>query len=90
MHCLCDVTAGWCHCFAMQQELYPGYFVPPRPSRNALEGYRMTPKFIEDRRSSVERFLNRCVSWQDTDSESKFLGTQNEYGSAEPVHTEMR
>ncbi|MEW5304683.1 MAG: hypothetical protein WDW36_007276 [Sanguina aurantia] len=45
----------------MLQELYPGYFVPPRPSRNALEGYRMTPKFIEDRRLSVERFLNRLA-----------------------------
>lgn len=55
------------HRCVMEQELYPGYFVPPRPSRNALEGYRMTPKFIEDRRSSVERFLNRWVSQQSSD-----------------------
>ncbi|GLI65040.1 hypothetical protein VaNZ11_008453 [Volvox africanus] len=43
------------------QSLYPGCFVPPRPSRNAVEGRRMQPSFIEERRLGIEKFLRRLV-----------------------------
>eukprot|EP00798_Chlamydomonas_sp_ICE-L_P007349 gene7349-470_t len=52
--------------------LYPGFIIPsrshpvprlyhppPRPKRNAVEGRRMLPSFIEDRRASLERYLTR-------------------------------
>ncbi|GIL78419.1 hypothetical protein Vretifemale_7883, partial [Volvox reticuliferus] len=43
------------------QSLYPGCFVPPRPSRNAVEARRMQPAFIEERRVGIEKFLRRLV-----------------------------
>ncbi|EFJ42090.1 hypothetical protein VOLCADRAFT_119517, partial [Volvox carteri f. nagariensis] len=43
------------------QSSYPGCFVPPRPSRNAVEGRRMQPAFIEERRAGMEKFLRRLV-----------------------------
>ena len=39
--------------------IYPGYIIPPRPKRNAVEGRRMSPEFLEDRRAALERYLNR-------------------------------
>ncbi|KAG2427640.1 hypothetical protein HXX76_012291 [Chlamydomonas incerta] len=41
--------------------LFPGCFVPPRPSRSAIEGRRMQPAFIEERRVGIEKFLRRLV-----------------------------
>ncbi|KAG2428546.1 hypothetical protein HYH02_014350 [Chlamydomonas schloesseri] len=41
--------------------LFPGCFVPPRPSRAAIEGRRMQPAFIEERRVGIEKFLRRLV-----------------------------
>ncbi|GFR48715.1 hypothetical protein Agub_g10672 [Astrephomene gubernaculifera] len=41
--------------------LHPGCFLPPRPPRNALEGRRMQPGFVEERRAGIERFLRRLV-----------------------------
>lgn len=38
---------------------YRGYFIPPRPEKNVVEGQRMKDTFIEDRRHSLERYLNR-------------------------------
>ncbi|KXZ50050.1 hypothetical protein GPECTOR_18g30 [Gonium pectorale] len=43
------------------QALYPGCFVPPRPSRSAIEGRRMQAGFIEERRHGIEKFLRRLV-----------------------------
>lgn len=36
-----------CRCV---QHKYRGYFVPPRPEKNAVEGQRMTDAFVEERR----------------------------------------
>jgi len=44
------------------QMLHPGYFIPPRPHRNAIKGRRMQPRFIEERRAGIERFLNRLAA----------------------------
>ncbi|GFH18994.1 PX domain-containing protein, partial [Haematococcus lacustris] len=35
----------------------PGYFLPRRPHRAALEARRASPRFLEDRRSALERYL---------------------------------
>ncbi|KAG2487039.1 hypothetical protein HYH03_014285 [Edaphochlamys debaryana] len=43
------------------QALHPGCFVPPRPSRSALEARRASPAFLEERRQGIERFLCRLV-----------------------------
>jgi len=41
---------------------FRGYFVPPRPEKNAVEGQRMSDAFIEDRRSSLEKYLRKLAS----------------------------
>lgn len=38
-----------------------GYFLPPRPQRNAVEGQLMADSFIEERRTGLERYLQRLV-----------------------------
>ncbi|KAG1657931.1 hypothetical protein FOA52_003010 [Chlamydomonas sp. UWO 241] len=43
------------------EDLFPGHFVPPRPRRNAVQGRRMQPGFLEARRAALERFLTRCA-----------------------------
>lgn len=43
------------------QERYTGYFIPARPERNAMEGKRMNPKFVEERRYLLERYLNNLA-----------------------------
>ncbi|MEW5313788.1 MAG: hypothetical protein WDW38_005325 [Sanguina aurantia] len=40
---------------------YRGYFVAPRPEKNAVEGQRMADGFVEDRRLALERYLNRLA-----------------------------
>ncbi len=42
--------------------LYPGAFIPGRPKRNAVEGRRMSPAFVEARRAGLERYLNRLAA----------------------------
>lgn len=43
------------------QAHYRGYFVAPRPEKNAVEGQRMADGFVEDRRLALERYLNRLA-----------------------------
>ncbi|KAG2491671.1 hypothetical protein HYH03_010040 [Edaphochlamys debaryana] len=43
------------------KEKYRGYFVPPRPEKNAVEGQRMTDAFVEERRLALERYLNKLA-----------------------------
>ncbi|EFJ49103.1 hypothetical protein VOLCADRAFT_90391 [Volvox carteri f. nagariensis] len=43
------------------KEKYRGYFVPPRPEKNAMEGQRMTDTFVEERRLALERYLNKLA-----------------------------
>eukprot|EP01025_Chloroclados_australasicus_P055401 TRINITY_DN66_c5_g1_i1.p1 TRINITY_DN66_c5_g1~~TRINITY_DN66_c5_g1_i1.p1 ORF type:complete len:554 (-),score=85.44 TRINITY_DN66_c5_g1_i1:327-1988(-) len=35
-----------------------GYFIPPRPEKNPVQGKKMDDKFIEYRRRALERYLN--------------------------------
>ncbi|CAD7703522.1 unnamed protein product, partial [Ostreobium quekettii] len=41
---------------------FRGYFIPPRPEKNAVEGQRMKDSFIEERRAALEKYLSRLVS----------------------------
>lgn len=41
---------------------FRGYFLPPRPEKNAVEGQRMKDSFIEERRISLEKYLNRLAA----------------------------
>jgi len=38
-----------------------GYFLPPRPHKSAVEGQLMADSFIEERRSGLERYLQRLA-----------------------------
>ncbi|GIL61481.1 hypothetical protein Vafri_15917 [Volvox africanus] len=40
---------------------YRGFFIPPRPEKNAMEGQRMTDAFVEERRIALERYLNKLA-----------------------------
>lgn len=43
--------------------LLPGAMLPGRPERNFVEGrIKMTPAFVEQRRSAMERYLNRLAA----------------------------
>eukprot|EP01025_Chloroclados_australasicus_P041534 TRINITY_DN4401_c0_g1_i3.p1 TRINITY_DN4401_c0_g1~~TRINITY_DN4401_c0_g1_i3.p1 ORF type:complete len:626 (-),score=83.03 TRINITY_DN4401_c0_g1_i3:1478-3283(-) len=35
-----------------------GYFIPPRPEKNVVQGRRMDARFVEYRRRALERYLN--------------------------------
>mmetsp|Transcript_24550 Transcript_24550/g.53643 ORF Transcript_24550/g.53643 Transcript_24550/m.53643 type:complete len:672 (+) Transcript_24550:240-2255(+) len=41
---------------------YRGYFIPPRPEKNAVEGQRMTDAFVEERRTALERYMNKLAA----------------------------
>ncbi|KIY99426.1 hypothetical protein MNEG_8536 [Monoraphidium neglectum] len=41
---------------------YRGYFAPPRPEKNAVEGQRMTDAFLEERRAALQRYMQRLAA----------------------------
>ncbi|WIA10044.1 hypothetical protein OEZ85_010254 [Tetradesmus obliquus] len=43
-------------------KLLHGSFLPARPDKNMIEGRRMTEAFVEERRASLERYLNRLAA----------------------------
>jgi hypothetical protein len=44
------------------QAKFRGYFVPPRPEKNAVEGQRMSDAFVEERRSSLQKYLQKLAA----------------------------
>eukprot|EP00798_Chlamydomonas_sp_ICE-L_P021064 gene21064-27943_t len=40
---------------------FRGYFVPPRPEKNAVEGQRMTDDFVEERRCALQQYLGKLA-----------------------------
>ena len=34
-----------------------GYFIPPRPEKNPVEGQRATDEFVEVRRNALEKYI---------------------------------
>ncbi|KAL8140982.1 hypothetical protein V2J09_007003 [Rumex salicifolius] len=43
-------------------ERYKGVFIPPVPEKNAVEKFRFSAEFIEMRRQSLNKFVNRIAS----------------------------
>lgn len=41
---------------------FRGYFVPPRPEKNAVEGQRMSDGFVEERRASLQKYLQKLAA----------------------------
>lgn len=37
--------------------MHRGYFIPPRPEKNPVEGQRATDDFVELRRHALEKYL---------------------------------
>lgn len=44
------------------QAKFRGYFVPPRPEKNAVEGQRMSDAFVEERRASLQKYLQKLAA----------------------------
>ncbi|KAF6260499.1 hypothetical protein COO60DRAFT_1684872 [Scenedesmus sp. NREL 46B-D3] len=44
------------------QAQFRGYFVPPRPEKNAVEGQRMSDAFVEERRAGLQKYLQRLAT----------------------------
>jgi hypothetical protein len=44
------------------QAKFRGYFVPPRPEKNAVEGQRMSDNFVEERRASLQKYLQKLAA----------------------------
>ena len=44
------------------RETHRGYFVPPRPDKNVVEGQRLAAGFVELRRLGLERYLQQLAA----------------------------
>lgn len=47
---------------SLLQAKFRGYFVPPRPEKNAVEGQRMSDGFVEERRASLQKYLQKLAA----------------------------
>ena len=47
---------------SLLKQTHRGYFIPPRPEKNAVEGQRGSPDFVEQRRLALERWLQQLAS----------------------------
>lgn len=43
-------------------KLHPGCFLPARPAKALVEGRRMEPAFVEERRRALERYMSRLAT----------------------------
>lgn len=48
-------------CRACPQVNYRGYFLPPRPDKNAVEAQRSTSLFVEERRDELQKYLAKLA-----------------------------
>lgn len=63
---------------------FRGYFVPPRPEKNAVEGQRMSDAFVEERRASLQKYLQKLAAHPvigPSEELKAFLETAGELGS---------
>jgi hypothetical protein len=44
------------------QAKFRGYFVPPRPEKNAVEGQRMSDSFVEERRLGLQKYMQKLAA----------------------------
>ncbi len=57
---LCWLTVN--QAVLLVQAKFRGYFVPPRPEKNAVEGQRMSDAFVEERRASLQKYLQKLAA----------------------------
>lgn len=59
-----DVTPDAAACLLPlhHQAQFRGYFVPPRPEKNAVEGQRMSDAFVEERRLALQKYLQKLAA----------------------------
>lgn len=55
-------TDPFAPCLCSLQAKFRGYFVPPRPEKNAVEGQRMSDNFVEERRASLQKYLQKLAA----------------------------
>lgn len=41
---------------------FRGFFIPPRPEKNAVEGQRMSDAFVEERRLGLQKYLQKLAA----------------------------
>lgn len=58
----CNVWTRWGADAVFTQAKFRGYFVPPRPEKNAVEGQRMSDAFVEERRASLQKYLQKLAA----------------------------
>ena len=58
-----------------------GYFIPPRPEKNPVEGQRASADFVEGRRTALQHYLEQLAA-HPVISQSEVLPA-----AASPVHT---
>ena len=46
----------------MLKAQYRGFFLPPRPEKNPVEGQRASEEFVEVRRAALEKYLNQLAA----------------------------
>ena len=46
----------------MLKAQYRGFFLPPRPEKNPVEGQRASEEFVEVRRVALEKYLNQLAA----------------------------
>ena len=44
------------------KQTHRGYFIPPRPEKNAVEGQMASVEFVEQRRAALERWLQQLAA----------------------------
>lgn len=56
-------TAGYMQALAeLLKVTHRGYFIPPRPEKNPVEGQRASNDFVELRRHALEKYLIQLAS----------------------------
>ena len=62
-----------------------GYFIPPRPEKNAVEGQRATEEFVEARRQALQKYVDQLAAHpviSRSQELQKFLETEGPLGSS--------
>jgi PX domain len=67
-----DTCVCWCNDIQCQlgympvtrcPKLLAGIIIPPIPEKNPMQKIQTSPRFLRERRSALEKFINRVVSF---------------------------
>ena len=62
---LCSASKAQCVLQALGDLLkttHRGYFIPPRPEKNPVEGQRASADFVEGRRTALQHYLEQLAA----------------------------